>query len=132
MCNSGGGIQLCVACNATLSVGRNTHFMGECHVVSRKNISIGENCAISWDTQIMDTDMHKIKSEGRRSNPDKQVTVGDRVWICSGAKIAKGSSIQDDTVVAANALITKKIEQGNCVVTGMPIKILKSEITWEP
>ena len=128
----GGGCQICIGNNdASFRVGRNTHFMGECHIVARDRIEIGVDCAISWDTQIMDTDIHKIYSGHQYINKDVPVMIGNHVWVCSGVKIGKGVQINDNTIIASGALITKSIETEDCVVTGMPTKMIRSNIHWE-
>ena len=127
----GGGCQICVEKEAFFIVGKDTHFMGECHIVARKKIEIGNDSAISWNTQIIDTDIHKIYLDSSYINKDSFVIIGNHVWVCSGAKICKGVRVEDNTVIASEALITKSIGIGNCIVTGMPLKTIKLNINWE-
>ena len=100
-------------------------------MVARDRIEIGGSCAISWDTQIMDTDIHKIFFDQQRVNEDAPVKIGNRVWVCSGAKIGKGVKGKDNTIIASDAPITKSIKSGDCIVTWMPIRMLRSGVQWE-
>lgn len=97
--NFGGGCQICTVNNdSELRIGNNTSFMAECHVVAKKNIVIGNDCLISWDTQIMDSDLHNIFSEGKIINDDDAIVVEDHVWICSKAILLKGTYISKGTL----------------------------------
>lgn len=63
--------------------------------MAAENILIGADCAISWNTQIMDSDSHKIFSGGERTNPNKSIVIGNRVWIASRVIISKGAEIPE-------------------------------------
>ena len=44
-----------------LIFGDNSEITAESVIVFYKEIIFGENCLISWDNLIMDTDLHRIK-----------------------------------------------------------------------
>lgn len=97
-----------------------------------KGLRIGQNCLISWDVQVMDTDFHKIlSSEGQQVNKDKEIVIGDNVWIGSRCNILKDAIIPDGSVIASNSLISKKLVERNCIYGGLG-KIIKTDIKWVP
>ncbi|WP_155243820.1 hypothetical protein [Butyrivibrio fibrisolvens] len=42
----------------------------------------------------------------------------------------KGAEIADDCVIAAGAIVSKKYEEKNCILAGIPAKIVKRGINW--
>lgn len=115
-------------------VGDKSKFMGECHLVAASLVTIGKDCAISWDTQIMDTDFHHIYGQdGKLLNMDKPVAIGNHVWIGSHSIILKGTALPDELVIAAGSIISSgsfDISEGT-VLTGLPTRVLKKNIKWE-
>ena len=129
----GGGTQLCTVCeSSTLRFGRGTVVTGESHIAAKKRIVIGADCAVSWDTQIMDTDFHTVVSDGQVVNPDEEIIIGDHVWICSRAAVLKGSVIPSHTIIALGAVISGKLSEENTCITGLPVRVLKHHCSWGP
>lgn len=60
----GGGVQLNCSAIGELNIGANVSFTGESHIVTRKYIEFGNDCTISWNTQIMDSDSHPVYKDG--------------------------------------------------------------------
>ena len=54
----------------------------------------------------------------------KTVVIGDDVWIGANAVILPGVTIGRHVVIAAGAVVTKDVPD-NCVVGGVPAKVLK-------
>lgn len=54
----------------------------------------------------------------------KNVCIGDDVWIGTNAVVLPGVTIGSHVVVAAGAVVTKDVPD-NCVVGGVPAKLLK-------
>jgi len=93
----------------------------------KNSITIGYNVAISHDVTIMDSDAHGIDYNGYEMT--KPVVIGDNVWIGTRATILKGVNIRNGAVVAAGAVVTKDIPE-NCIVAGVPAKIIKENVSW--
>lgn len=108
--------------------------MGESHIIAKRSVLLGANCAISWNTQIMDTDFHKIiDCENNLINEDLPVIVGNHVWIGSHVNALKGSQIPDDCIIAAGCIITSsanKIIESDTVIGGFPNRIIRNNVSW--
>ena len=128
-----GGIQLCTTNESScLIIGNNVTFTGESHIVASEKISIGSDSIVSWNTQILDTDFHKIYVNGCVTNENEEIIIGNHVWIASGVTILKGSKIPDGCIVSAGSTINDRGGfYDNCLICGLPNKILKREIRWE-
>jgi acetyltransferase-like isoleucine patch superfamily enzyme len=107
---------------AKIEIGARTRLNGV-GIQSKKSIMIGEDCLIG-SALIMDSDFHSIHFE-HRNDPDfvknKEVTVGDRVWIAGQAVILKGVTVGDEAVIGFRAVVTKDV-QAKTVVAGNPAR----------
>lgn len=63
----------------------------------------------------------RIDEQGISTKP---VVIGDDVWIGANAVILPGVTIGRHVVVAAGAVVTKDVPD-NCVVAGVPAKVVK-------
>ena len=54
----------------------------------------------------------------------KPISIGNGVWIAADAFIGPGVSIENNAVIAARAVVIKKVEE-NTVVGGNPAKTIK-------
>ncbi len=113
--------------NAIVSVGNGTYFNDGLKLSANKLITIGENCAISNNVTIMDSDFHTIVGN---KYEETGVRIGKHVWIGADTTILKNISIGDNCVIGARSLITKAIPN-NCMAVGSPARIIKHDINWE-
>ncbi|MBA4290987.1 MAG: transferase [Pseudomonas sp.] len=97
------------------------------------SIDIGNDCMLSTDILIRTGDKHSIidVASNQRINPSRDVRIADRVWIGRGVQILKGAVLQPESVVGACSLVAKAFDEGNCVVAGVPAKIVKRGICWD-
>ena len=81
---------------------------------------------------VADTKIDKLMYfDGNIINPNKPICIGNSVWIASHVDILKGSSIPDGCVLGFKSLLTSKFKDENCIIAGIPAKILKKDIHWE-
>lgn len=88
-------------------------------------VRIGDYCLIGPHTVITTTG-HPLSPKARRahhatSNP---ITIGNDVWIGANCTIVGGVTIGNNVVVAAGAVVTKNVPD-NCLVGGVPAKVIK-------
>lgn len=97
------------------------------------SIDIGNDCMLSTDILIRTGDKHSIidVESGKRINLSRDVCIADRVWIGRDVQILKGTVLHQETVVGACSLVSKAFDEGNCVVAGVPAKIVKRGVRWD-
>jgi len=126
----GHGSKLSVRGNLKLGAGFN--MTAESTIVCAKDIRFGDDCLLSWDILVMDTDEHPLyNKEGERINPDKAIVVGNHVWMGCKCVLLKGAELPDNTVLAAGTLLKSAFAGENQVVGGNPPSILKRDVRWE-
>lgn len=57
--------------------------------------------------------------------PGEDIIIGERCWIGMNSVILPGVTLGKRTVVAAGAVVTKSFVEGNCLVGGVPAKVIK-------
>ena len=94
-------------------------------------IEIGEDCMLSYDIEIRNTDSHKIydKNTNKRINEGNSINIGNHVWLGMRAIILKGVNIGDNSIVAAGSIVTKDVK-ANTIISGNPAKQIKENIYW--
>lgn len=87
----------------------------------------------SFDIFIWATDAHTIyNKDGKIINPNKNITIGDHVWICTGSTILKGGSIGNGSILGNSSILIKDFHNyNNCILVGNPAKIIKEDIFWK-
>lgn len=130
-------------------VGENLIVYGKINVKAPEEIIIGKNCKINDGTflhgaggiEISDnvtiSAFSKILSIGYETENWKEiystklhkldsVYIGEGAWICTGATILPGVKITGKGVIlAANAVLSKDINEDFVLVAGNPAKIVK-------
>jgi len=128
----GHGSKISVGENGRLVLGNNFVISAEATIIAFDNITIGDDCLLSWDVLMMDTDFHHIKDlDNKILNSPAPVILGNKIWAGARCLILKGSEIPSNSVVAAGSTVSKKLTGENQVFAGIPAKAVKSEIVWE-
>lgn len=101
----------------------NLGFSHCCYMQATNGIEIGVNVMIAPGVKIMSAnhdvnDYHKHISSG-------PIKIGDNIWIGANAIILPGVEIGNHTVIAAGAVVNKSFKEGNCILGGVPAKIIK-------
>lgn len=88
-------------------------------------VKIGNECQIGPRVSF-DTGSHNLFYEEGigRGTFTKPIVLKDKVWICTGALILQGVTINEGAVVAAGAVVNKDVE-AYTVVAGVPAKKIK-------
>lgn len=118
--------------NRLLSIGDKSSFMQtEIHDYDNdSSVSIGKDCMFALNANVFNTDSHPIFQNGKLINKAENCTIGDHVWVGQDAVILKNSLVSDGSIVARRALVSKKFTKKNCILAGVPAKIVKENIEW--
>jgi len=126
----GPGVRIIIGQEGKVSIGKNTFITSNTKIFCKKSIEIGDDCSISWGIEIMDSDFHTVIVGTDEIVKTKPIKIGDHVWIGSGAKIIKCVNIGNNSIIAANAVVTKDVPN-NCIAAGNPAMIIKKNINWK-
>ena len=117
---------------AEIRIGNQTS-IAKAQIVSLEpyKIEIGDDCMLSYDIEIRNTDSHKIydKNTNQRINEGNSVNIGNHVWLGMRVIILKGVTIEDNSIVAGGSIVTKDVKS-NTIVSGSPAKQIKENIYW--
>lgn len=94
-------------------------------LVDDGNIYIGDGVMFGPNVTVA-TANHPIIPELRKKalQYNKEVHIGNNVWIGAGTVIVPGITIGDNTVIGAGSIVTKDIP-ANVVAVGNPCKVLR-------
>ena len=106
-----------------IRLGRHVFINSGCCFQDQGGIEIGDNVQIGHQT-VLATLNHDLNPAKRWNMIPAPIKIGNNVWIGSHATILAGVTVGDNSVVAAGAVVTKDVP-ANCVVGGVPAKIIK-------
>jgi acetyltransferase-like isoleucine patch superfamily enzyme len=122
------GTRVVVGEGAHLEMGPRSYINYNSTVACYERITIGSDCAISWDTTILDGNVHELVVAGVPKPRTRPVHIGDNVWIGTGAIIV-GASIGSGSVVGAGSVVTTDIDPA-ALAAGNPARVIRKDITW--
>jgi acetyltransferase-like isoleucine patch superfamily enzyme len=99
-----------------------------CYFHVRDAVSIGDHCMLGEYVSIHDenhrpsTDGTPLRACGYTTAP---VRIGSNVWIGAKASILAGTTIGDNAVIGANAVVTHDIP-GNSIAVGVPARVIRT------
>ena len=96
-----------------------------------RKIEIGNGCLFSHDVELRTTDSHKIFDEdGVRINEDRDIIIGNSVWLGVGVLVLKGVTIGGGCVVGARSVVTNDLAP-RALAVGSPARTARKSISWE-
>ena len=105
---------------ASCNIGEGTKFgYGGIGVVIYARTVIGKNCTIGQGVTI-----------GGKSGWYEVPVIGDNVHISAGARVLGPVRIGNNVIIGANAVVGGDVPD-NCIVAGIPAKIIKEDISME-
>jgi len=114
-----------------ITIGNNVSIGDDSHITAINSIKIGSNVLMGKKITITDN-AHGINTAKMLSIPPilrplfsaGPVIIEDGVWIGDKVSILPNVHIGKNTIIGANAVVTKDMP-ANCVVGGIPAKVIK-------
>jgi len=98
-------------------------FLPGCYIQAINGIEIGVNVRIgpgvkliSANHNIYDYDIHEKQSP---------IIIGNNCWLGANIVILPGVKLGEHTIVAAGAVVTESFQTGDCIIGGVPARIIK-------
>lgn len=127
----GSGSRISVSDSGKLVLGDNFVITGASTIICEKEITFGNECLLSWDVLLMDSDFHDIIVDAEKTNYPQPINIGNHVWIGCQNTILKGVNIPDNVIIASNSVITRSVEESNIIVGGNRGNIIiKKNVNW--
>jgi len=98
---------------SVIIIGNNTRVHGTC-IHAYKKITIGNNCLIAANTQIIDANGHltsfsDVKNRINTQDEGRPITIEDNVWIGANCIILPGVTIGEGSIISANSVVNTDI-----------------------
>lgn len=128
----GNGVKIMLSKNAELSIeGRKVEsasgITADSIIMVDKKITIGNDFLCAWGVFITDSDWHHIVGQGHQKN----VHIGDHVWIANNSSVLKGSSISEGCIVASYSKVSNKEIPPYSLVAGSKGEVIKNNVQWK-
>jgi acetyltransferase-like isoleucine patch superfamily enzyme len=96
-----------------------------CRISAADEVVIGDSVMMANSVYITDSDWHGIYDRVSRPQTPTPVHIGNNVWLGDRCTVLKGVTIGDNSIVAANAVVSKDVP-ANVVVAGNPAQVVKT------
>ena len=108
-----------------VEIGEGTYINAYSHILSGPDskISIGKKCAISYNVMMRSQSHNPQDIHGTPVQRDIQI--GDNVWIGANVFVREGIEIGDFAVVGANSVVTHDVPS-HTIVGGVPARIIRN------
>lgn len=119
-----------VRCESSkIFIGKNTYINNNASIISDGcKISIGENCLIGTNLQIMDSDFHDLDPKFRFGGTNilkADVVINNNVFLGNNVTVLKGVTIGENSVIANGSIVSTSIP-ANVIAAGIPAKPIRN------
>lgn len=123
------GVNIRISSNSKLSLGFKTIIGANVMINASSNIDVSEFCFVD-NNVTLDCNDSGIVYFDDTDNYDKNITLGAHCLLCQGCKVYGGTTIGDESIVREFSTIKGDIPT-QCVVSGVPAKIVDKKINWK-
>lgn len=117
--------------NACLEIGASFYCNHNCFLRSTSLIKIGKNCSFGWSVHLNTSDGHTVWHDGQKMEEQGPIIIGDKVWLTPDCSVLKNAFINNNCIVTQKSIITHKFTEENCLIGGLPARILRRNIDWK-
>jgi acetyltransferase-like isoleucine patch superfamily enzyme len=115
-------------CGENIHLGNNSHINQYCCIWASKNskIVLGDNLLMGPGVKMFSSNHSSQIGEPMNIQPyvEKDIIIGNDVWLGANAVIVAGVTIGDGAIVAAGSVVTKNVEPYT-IVGGVPAKLIR-------
>ena len=86
-----------------------------------ENVFLGPNCSFYTAEHPLD-----VETRNKGFEYAKPIKIGNNVWIGGSVTILSGVTIGNNVVIGAGSVVTKDIHD-NCVIAGVPAKVIRRQ-----
>ena len=114
----------------SIKIGNNVSFGNDCHIGCINEIIISDGVLLGSHILINDHSHGQTDYISDQRPSDREliskgpIYIGKNVWICDGVCVLPGVTIGENSIIGANAVVTKDIP-ANCVAAGNPAKVVR-------
>jgi acetyltransferase-like isoleucine patch superfamily enzyme len=114
--------------DAHLEIGGETTIHFNAAITCMKHIVIEPFVAISWNTNILDGNLHELVVDDIPRPRFSLVSLGSYAWICTGATVV-GARIGAGAIVGAGSVVTSDVPD-KVLVAGNPARVIWKDVSW--
>lgn len=109
-----------------IHLGKDVFINSSCYLMDGATITIGDHAFIGPYCGFY-TASHPLNYTKRNEGLEKAlpITIGDNCWFGANVSVMPGVTIGSGCVIGAGSVITKDIPD-NCIVAGVPAKVIKT------
>ena len=112
-----------------------TSWYGECHLIEENSkVIIGNDVMFAGHVTLFASDAHAIfdiETKKCINKQQKELKIGNHVWVATGAFFTKNAYIPDNCIVGARSVVTKKFIEQHTIIAGNPAKVIKNNVIWD-
>ena len=106
-----------------ITIGDYTLICPGVRISSARRIVIEDNCMLANGVYLTDADWHGIYDRVSLGQA-RGIHLKKNVWIGDGAIICKGTTIGENSIVGAGAIVVEDVPE-NCIVAGNPARVVR-------
>lgn len=129
-------INLRASCGGEIHIDKRCSLQRDCAIVAsfHARIILGMDCMVSYSVFIRAGNSHNMIDlktfEHFDDNPNRDVVLGEHVWVGMRVTLINGVRIGSGSTVGANSFVCKKRFPSNCCLAGNPATILRERTAW--
>lgn len=126
----GHGAKISIGPKGTMTIGKSVTNTAEGTIICFNKVFIEDECAISWDTLITDTDFHSVENTKTHqvSLAYGEIHICKGAWIGTRSVVLKNTFIPEGCILAANSTACKQYTEKNSLLAGNPAMVKKSNV----
>lgn len=100
--------------------------VGRSNIHVRQQTSIGPRTLISWGCELLDDSVHEVIG----SKEARGITIAEDCWIGCYSLLLPKTILPAGTIVAAGSVVNRSFDETNCLIGGVPAKVLRRDVHW--